>query len=202
MRLSVAVLLVVMIFALSTSLGAQPRTKPNISFFVGGNGNASWQAGESHGGEDNMAVALTVPGNSPPDYAGIFFNRAGGSAPVNEPSFWLKSSVISASGGSPRLVLFWSDGGSSQLRPLVWTGDWQQVGAGSAINDWDNNGGSCGFLYATTYATTVGCHTSAFVVSTFIVTDSGWLIQPYVHFIDDISLYGHTFASPKDNANN
>lgn len=199
MRAYTAGLLVVLVLALGATLGAEPRTKPSLSFFEGGNGTAGWQPGDSHGGDDNMAVALSVPGVSPPDYAGMFFNRAGGTPPTEAPFFWFKSDVISASGGSPRLVLLWSDGGTSDLRPLFWTGDWQLVDG--AANEWDNNGGTCGFLYATTYAATVACHAGAFVVATFIVTDSGWLVTPYTHLIDHISLYGHTFMSPRDNAN-
>jgi len=200
MRRYVAVLTVVMLLALVTTLEAEPRTKPSLSFFQGGNGTATWMAGESHSGGDNMAVALSVPGFSPPDYAGIFFHRAGGAAPTDPPSFWFKSSVANTgSGGSPRLVLLFSDGGTGELRPLFWTGDWQLVDG--ATTDWDNNGGTCGFRYGVNYADVLGCHSAAFVVAVFIVTDSGWMAAPYTHLIDDISLYGHTFASPKDNAN-
>jgi len=182
------------------STAAAPRTKPNLSFFTGGSGTAGWTASDPGSDLDSSAIALGVPGVSPPDFAGVEIKRAGASAPATEPSFKFKSSVFpSASGGSPRLVLLWTDG-TSELRPLTWSTTYQTVG-GAGLGDWDNNGGTCGFLFATTYTATVACHASATLVAVFIVTDSGWLVNPYTHFIDEISYGGFIFTSPKDNAN-
>ena len=94
------------------------------------------------------------------------------------------------------------------LRPLTWSTTYTTVG-GAGLGDWDNNGGSiggipCGFLFATTYATTVACHAGATSVAVFIVTDSGWLsgVSPYTHFIDEISYGGFIFTRKGNAANN
>lgn len=76
-------------------------------------------------------------------------------------------------GGSPRMVVQFSDGGNAQLRPLGWTEDvWTTVN-GMTGNNWDNNGG-CGYRYATTWTSVVACHPGATITAIYLVNDSGW----------------------------
>jgi hypothetical protein len=80
-----------------------------------------------------------------------------------------------------------------ELRPLSWAGGaWEFVdGAGA---NWDNNGGTCGFLFGNTYAIALACHATQPLVATFIVTDSGFVTSPYTHFIDDVKIGTTTFS--------
>lgn len=130
-------------------------------------------------------------------YAGIDFScpDCSGTAPATSPKFWFKSTVVyAASGGSPRMVVRFSDGGSMDIRPLAWTGAWQLVD-GSVAGSVDNNGGSCGFVYGTDYAGALACHPGATVTAIYIVTDSGWMVSPYTHLIDDVQIGSSNFST-------
>lgn len=172
------------------------------SFFSGGaDASAGWVAftPAPPGSGEDASIALEV--NSPDGYAGVEISGVGTAAPATPPSFAFRSNATNAgSGGSPRLVIGFDDGGNMQLRPLSWTADtWVTIDG--AITDstqgWDNAGGSCGFLYNTTYATALGCHSGANVTSLFVVSDSGWLhAGGYIHYIDDISYDGTTVSYP------
>jgi hypothetical protein len=90
-------------------------------------------------------------------------------------SFEFNASQTGNSGGSPRLVIGFSDGGYPNLRPLSWTaGTWTTVD-GMTGNNWDNDGGSCGFRYAVTWSALEACHAGATITSIQVVNDSGWL---------------------------
>ena len=178
--------------ALSASAAsAGPRVKPSVSFWGDGSYTAGWI---KTGGNPGAAMQLTVDATS---YAGVDFKHLGDVAPTTPPSFDFKASVAGDSGGSPRLVLRWSDGGKSELRPLTWTTDWQSVSGANAI--WDNGGGTCGFLYNTDYATTLGCHSGAAMTDAYLVTDSGWLNGPYTNLFDNVSIGTAIFSGPSNN---
>jgi len=130
-------------------------------------------------------------------YAGADLNGVAGSPPTTPPSYDFYSTVASIySGGSPRLVMIFSDNGDMELRPLSWAaGVWAHESG--STTDWDVNGGTCGFLYAATYNAGLLCHTGKTVTDVFVVTDSAWLTtvpNGYTHYIDNIS-YGSTFIT-------
>jgi len=129
-------------------------------------------------------------------YAGADLNGVAGTPPTTPPSYDYYSTVSGPSGGSPRLVMIFSDNGDMELRPLTWVaGVWAHESG--STTDWDVNGGTCGFLYAATYNAGLLCHTGKTVTDVFVVTDSAWqLTNPngYTHYIDDIS-YGSTFIT-------
>jgi hypothetical protein len=96
-------------------------------------------------------------------------------------------------GGSPRLVVEFSDGGSVALNPVgtLTTGAWIHM---DAINGAvDNNGGACGFLYQASWSTAAGCHSGATVLDAFIVNDSGWLGSFTVQ-VDNLTLNSTVYS--------
>ena len=130
-------------------------------------------------------------------FAGATLKGVPGEAPATPPSFDFYSTVASASGGSPRLHIDFSDSGSIELRPLSWVANtWTHEDGGST--DWDNNGGTCGFRYEQLYATVLACHSGATVTDAIVVTDSNWLAGPYIHYIDNIS-YGNALITSPEN---
>ncbi|HVB43654.1 MAG TPA: hypothetical protein VNF47_13245 [Streptosporangiaceae bacterium] len=190
---------------------AAARNSISVSFFGGAdgpvaNGSAHWTRAASNDG-DPFSVLIDVPqGVGAPDfyssYGGIEFHHVAGTPPpATPPSFDFMSTVSGASGGSPRLVINFSDGGNIDLRPLTWTANTWTTESGSST-DWDNGGGSCGSLYEQTYATVIACHAGATVTSAYIVSDSGWLYPSgYQNYIDNITYNGTTISQPSDNAN-
>jgi len=93
-------------------------------------------------------------------------------------SFDYNPNVTGLSGGSPRLTVSFSDGGSADLRPLALVaGTWTTVDGVVGAN-WDNNGGTCGFLYATTWAAVLACHVGATITDMTVINDSGWMFPP------------------------
>jgi len=170
-------------------------------FFTGGEGEAGWVAFDPapEGATENASIALTLKTSA--DYAGVELAGFAAEPPETPPSFTFRSSVTNAgSGGSPRLVMLFDDGGKMELRPLSWTADEWVVIDGSVVDatqGWDNGGGSCGFLYNTSYATALACHGGAVVTDVFVVTDSAWLYTAgYTHYIDDIAYGGDTLSFP------
>jgi hypothetical protein len=116
-------------------------------------------------------------------------------------AFSYKPDTTGAGGGSPRLVIQFSDGGSADLRPLNWTaGVWELVDglAPSANTGWDNYGGSCGFLYNTTWAGVLACHVGTSITGIFLVNDSGWLHDPEQVILDGANINGIPFGPTKD----
>jgi hypothetical protein len=195
----------VMAFSALAPASAEGRTAPSISFFAGGNGSAHWSHVDASTDSDGFSIELDVPGVSPPDFSGATLqHQAGTTAPTVAPSFDFMSTVTGASGGSPRLVIVFSDGGNINLRPLAWVANaWTREGSGTTTSDWDNSGGTCGFLYEQTYDVVTACHAGTTVTAAFVVSDSGWLYPTgYVNFIDNIQYNGVTLSAPSDNANN
>jgi hypothetical protein len=103
-------------------------------------------------------------------------------------------------GGSPRMVVQFSDGGNAQLRPLAWTANtWTHVD-GMTGNNWDNDGG-CGYRYATTWAGVVACHAGATITAIYMVNDSGWAVPSYSEQVtlDNITVNNITATGPGSN---
>ena len=187
----------------TTPAGAAGRTEPSVSFFQGAEGNAHWSKDQSNG-SDRFSMELVEPGFvlgvDPVNYAGIdLHHEEGRPAPATAPSFDFYSTATGPSLGSPRLVIRFDDGGRAELRPLAWVQDeWTTVGGGD--NNWDNNGGDCGFLYQTNYDALLACHPGAMVTSAFLVTDSGYAYpEGYTHYIDNLQYDGTTISAPYDN---
>ena len=197
------------------------RQTISVSFFAGHigpvspSGSAHWTNTTSDD-SDAYSVEIDIPAGGTPangfsSFAGINFHHLPALPPANAPSFDFKPDRAALSGGSPRLVIRFSDGGNINLRPLDWVAQqWTSEGpmTSASVQDpafatnWDNNGGTCGFLFETTYATARSCHAAATVVSAFIVSDSGWLNGPYVQWIDNIQYNGQIISTPPDNASN
>ncbi len=175
--------------ALTQTGTAAALTPASVSFFTGGSGAAGWVTGQDRPGEtDNQAILLTAPDAS--SYGGANILGVGSTPPATPPSYWYKSLQSGASGGSPRLVIEFSDGGNIQLRPLnLIAGVWSfEDGAGS---DWDSNGGSCPFVYEHTYAQVLACHSGATVTDAFVVVDQfGNFPSGLSVYIDDITYDG------------
>jgi hypothetical protein len=194
--------------AAAVSVGTLPataaaRTSPSVSFFQGGEGNAHWSQDQSND-DDKFSMELDVPGfdlaTEPVNYAGIDLHHVEGRpAPATAPSFDFYSTATGPSLGSPRLHINFSDGGSVDLRPLAWVQNtWTHVGGGD--NNWDNNGGTCGFLFQATYDAVRACHAGTTVTSAYVVSDSGYAYpEGYVHYIDNLQYDGATISRPSDN---
>jgi len=195
------------------------RQTISVSFFAGHigpvtpSGSAHWTNTESDD-SDAYAVEMDVPaGGTPLDgfssFAGINLHHLPALPPANPPSFEFKADRAGFSGGSPRLVIRFSDGGNINLRPQTWVANqWTSEGpvVGTSVQDplfatnWDNNGGTCPFLFQQPYAVVRACHTAAVVTAAFIVTDSGWINAPYINWIDNIQYDGQIISKPPDNA--
>ena len=177
----------------------------SISFFAGhagpvADGSAHWTTAVSNDG-DSFSMELDVPdGVGAPSFfssfAGIDLHHIPSAAPVTPPSYDFLADKIAASGGSPRLVMEFSDGGDLELRPLAWSTTWTHEDGAST--DWDVHSPTCPFLFETTYATGLACHAGASVTGVFIVTDSGWLSAPYTNWIDNIQYEGIVISEPSD----
>ena len=209
--------------ALAADNAAFAATDPNpgrqtisVSFFAGHigrvrSGSGHWTNTDSND-SDPFSVEIDVPEGGTPangfsSFAGINFHHAPALPPANAPSFDFKADRSGDSGGSPRLVMVFSDGGNINLRPLTWIQDaWISEGPNptpdpSAATNWDSVGGPCGFRYEQTYEAALACHTGATVTAASIVSDSGWLNAPYKNWIDYIQYDGRTISQPSDNTN-
>jgi hypothetical protein len=85
------------------------------------------------------------------------------------------------------------------LRPLAWVANTWTHESGSGT-DWDNNGGTCGFLYEKPYSVVVACHACATVTDAFIVSDEFAYPNGFVHYIDNIDYNGTKISAPSGNA--
>jgi hypothetical protein len=104
---------------------AAGRTSVSVSFFAGADGavaNGSAHSTRTQSNDtDPFSVQIDVPeGTGAPSfyssYGGIDFHHvAGSTAPATPSSFDFRSTVSGPSGGSPRLVINFSDGGSIDL---------------------------------------------------------------------------------------
>lgn len=108
-------------------------------------------------------------------------------------SFEVKSSMAGPSLGSPCLVVQFSDGGRGELRPLTNSTEWEPV----ADPNWDNNGGTCGFRFQTTWEEVQECHPGTFVVGVYLVADP----YGFTHWIDNLNTAGKIWNEAADNGN-
>lgn len=137
--------------------------------------NADWSKGAGNPGFGLVTTSTqTTAGIT---YGGV---RLKTSATPTDPttitalSFDFNANQTGASGGSPRMVVQFSDGGNGQLRPLTWTANTWSTVDGMSGNNWDNSGG-CGYEYGTTWSGILACHPGATITSIYVVNDSGWL---------------------------
>ena len=181
----------------STDRGNAP---PTLSFYSGGGrANAHWQNDPNDSPADDNTQDIKIRTSTRPNgYAGVSVHHVAGTPTASYPnsSFEVKSNVPAAntpSLGSPRLVIRFSDGGRAELRPLFLSDQWQQV----TDPNWDNNGGSCGFMFQTTWNQIQSCHAGTVVTNVFIATD------PYglTYWIDNLSTAGKTWNEASDNGN-
>jgi hypothetical protein len=123
-------------------------------------------------------VTTSVSTSSTTTYGGIQLKKSftpKNPSSITALSFDFKPNQTGNSGGSPRMVVQFSDGGDGELRPVAWVANtWTHLDGMTGAN-WDNNGGSCGFVYATTWTAVMTCHAGATITSIFVVNDSGWL---------------------------
>lgn len=149
--------------------------------FASSSGNRAWESfDKAHWvkGAGNPGFGLVTTSNSTYLDGGIQLKYS--FTPTNpititNLSFDFNANQTGGSGGSPRMVVIFSDGGNADLRPLTWTANtWTHLD-GMTGNNWDNNGGTCGFVYATTWTGVLACHSGATVSVIFVVNDSGWL---------------------------
>lgn len=138
-------------------------------------GTAHWVKGAGSDGGYGL-VTTSVPSGT---YGGIqLSNPPADPNAITALSYDFKPNQTGGSGGSPRLVVQFSDGGDGSLRPLAWVaGTWMHED-GMVSTDWDNRGGTCGFVYETTWAAIKACHAGATITGIFAVNDSGWLYPP------------------------
>lgn len=156
-------------FAMSGVAVAQP---PQWQPF----GDGHWQAGTGNAGADKQNWGFVTTSNGSGTYGGLQLR----SAPQHLSdypdgssfSFDYKSNVDGSSGGSPRMVVQFSDGGSGQLGPTALdnSGYHHETGTNS---DWNNTGG-CGYRYGTSWDEVKNCHPNATVTGISVVNDSGW----------------------------
>jgi hypothetical protein len=185
-----------------------------VTFFHSANAEARWAhfTPAPPGDPDTWSIKLrlgTTPGTCPVGdfscYAGADFPGLAGPPPAQGPSFDFFSTVgagFGLSGGSPRLVMVFSDSTNTNpsdlsLRPLAWTPNQWTTEDGSTLPDWDNRGGTCGSLYEAAYSVGIACHPGTTVTDVFVVTDSSWLNGPYTHYIDNIRYGSSLITSPE-----
>src|SRR5215471_1250652 len=113
--------------------------------------NADWVNGVGNAGFGLVTSSQQTPGGNV-TYGGIRLKTSDVPTDPNSISalsFDFKTNQTGGSGGSPRMVVQFSDGGDAELRPLTWTDNsWAHLD-GMVGNNWDNNGGSGGCVYGT-----------------------------------------------------
>lgn len=171
---------------------------PTLSFFSGGGGaHAGWVHTDDQppGDTDQQAIRIhdTI---DPTGYAGVLVHHVYGTATASFPNstFDFKADTPGPSFGYPRLVIRFSDGGRAELRPLTWQTTWSTV----ADPNWDNNGGTCGFVYQTTWNTVQACHIGTIVTNAYITTDP---LIDVTFLVDNLNVDGKHFSSASDNGN-
>lgn len=167
-----------------------------VTFFHSPTAEAGWVhfSPPPSGDPDDWSIQLRLP-NDPAAYAGLRLQGVAGPPPAVPPAFDFYSTVAGPSGGSPRLVMSFSDGGNMELRPLAWVANvWTHEDG--ATTDWDIHSPTCPFLYEQTYAAGLACHVGATVSGVIVVTDSAWLNGAYTHYIDNIRYGGAVVTSP------
>ena len=170
-------------------------------FSTTGDAFAGWNTvpAAPSGATDQQSILLFVNGSSGQDYddvASASFKSFDTTLPATPPSFDFRSSRAGATGGSVRLRLRFSDGGSADLRSLSFGGgQWIHL---DGATDWDNYGGTCGFRYQQVYEAIGNCHPGASVTAVEVTNDSGWLHPGGLQvLVDNVTYGGQTVALPE-----
>jgi hypothetical protein len=169
-------------------------------------GSAAWVKGAGDDGGANYGLVTTsyglgtYDGGSPgaPDWGEVDLNPPNlpttNPKKINALSYDFNPAQGGSSGGSPRMVICFSDGDPSlcdsngELGPLNWQtpGHWTRVDgfaqSDGVNNVWFNKGGlsSCPQGWPpTTWKAIVACHPGATIKQIRIVNDSGWLSSSY-----------------------
>ncbi len=172
---------------------------PKLSFYSGGQGaNAHWQNDRNDSPNDDNTQDIEIRTTATGGFAGVEVHHVYGTPTAEYPdsSFEVKSNAPAPntpSLGSPRLVVQFSDGGRAELRPLFLSPEWEEV----TDPNWDNNGGTCGFLYETTWETVQACHAGTFVTDVYIATDP----YGFTYWIDNLNTAGKVWNEAADNGN-
>jgi hypothetical protein len=171
------------------------------TYITQGNASGGWidVPDAPPGSTETKSIGLFVNGDSPEDLddaARALCEGFEGAPDPTPPSFDFKVGTAGASGGSVRLLLRFSDGGSGELRPVTLQPDqWTHV-SGDAV-DWDTNGGSCGGLVNVDYAQVLACHSGATITGMELVNDSGWLHPGgFQILVDNVTYAGQTVSQP------
>lgn len=173
------------------------EAEPTLSFFSSGGGaHAGWVHTDDQppGDTDSMSMRIEVTTTG---FAGILVHHVFGTPTASFPNsfFDFKSNLASPSSlGYPRLVIRFSDGGRAELRPLTWQQAWTRV----ADPYWDSHGGTCGFLFQTTWNVIQACHAGTSVTNAFVTTDPGIDVT---FWIDNLFVGGQHFSHASDNSN-
>jgi len=165
-----AAVFLIALFAFSLALQSTAVAAPKAKWVPFG--TAAWVA---NAGNPGYGLVTTSQGTT---YGGIGLSRPPTDpASITALSFDFNPNQPGASGGSPRMVVQFSDGGEGQLRPLNWTANSWTTVEGITGNNWDHAGppGTCGALYAQTWAAILACHVGQTITAIFVVNDSGWL---------------------------
>lgn len=180
--------------ALAADNGNAP---PTLSFFSGGGGaHAGWvHTNDQPPGDTDQQAIQIYDTTDPNGYAGVLVHHVYGipTAAFPNSKFDFKSNLTSPSSlGYLRLVILFSDGGRGELRPLTWQQNWTTV----EDPNWDNNGGTCGFLFETSWQNIQGCHVGTIVTNAYITTDPGINVM---FLIDNLFVDGKHFSNASDN---
>ena len=195
--LAAALVAVGIVAASAQAASDKGNAGPTLGFYSGGSGaNAHWQNDRADSPADDNRQDIEIRTTTRPSgYAGVDVHHVYGTPTEAYPnsSFEVKSEVAAPSLGSPRLVVRFSDGGRAELRPLALTPSWQQV----ADPNWDDNGGTCGFQYETTWQNVQSCHAGTVVTDVYVATD------PYglTYWVDNLTTAGKTWSRAADNGN-
>jgi hypothetical protein len=162
-----------------TALAAPPG---HLTPFAAGGATVGWTS-------RHQALVLTEPASGSA-YAGAQLKGISGEAPLSPPSFVEWSNLNENSGGSPRLVMQFSDGGTIILYNTAMTT------SRAPASQWDSSGGHAGYLYNTSYSNAVADHSGATVTGVWVVTDSGWEGYGYTNWVSDLQYGGQYFTQP------
>lgn len=181
---------------LTGAADAKPTKPPKSdkgTFFTGGNGTARWVKST-----DGKVMQLSSPDGS--SWAGFQGNAIDGVAIEDITALSYDFQVTSpgwtgGGGGSPRLVVEFSDGGDIALNPVtsLTTGTWVHMDAISgAVDNRGGSGAGCG-SYQIAWSDVVTCHAGASVLDAFVVNDAGW-IAPLTVQVDNLTLNATVYA--------
>jgi hypothetical protein len=186
-----------LILALPALAADNGNAGPTLSFFSGGGGaHAGWVHTDDQPPGDTDQQAMHIH-DTATGYAGVLVHHVYGMPTATYPNSKFDFKSVNGAGpslGYPRLVIQFSDGGRAELRPLFWLQTWSTV----ADPNWDNNGGTCGFVFETTWNIIQTCHAGTFVTNAYITTDPG---IPVDFLIDNLETAGKSWSSASDNGN-